>query len=244
MTKTIDLETTPSCATTASSTTVKSSTWSVSAHSSARLFRADNPSGRSTGIEDPMAPQCPGRVTRRPRPLRRHDRRGTQPSHTIPAIKSFLDQHSGRATSFVGEPIWDGRTPAEIAEATRHESLTNLAFASSHTDILRPYETAGMPCKVLDDDYRTHPRMLSATGPVVIGHFESPDELCATMHWPLPQSPMSAVTYEAGADLGLVRRVVRDHESRAGVSETSRTLSSYSWNCAPTAFGTSAAKPE
>src|SRR5579875_1742159 len=82
---------------------------------------------------------------------------GANPSRIIPAIREFTSAHSGRRTRFVGEPIWSGRTPAETAEATRHEALLNTAFADEPVTICCPYDTSGLDTAVLADAARTHP---------------------------------------------------------------------------------------
>ena len=45
-------------------------------------------------------------------------RSGRNPARIVPLIRAFLDSHSERPVRFVGEPIWAGRTAAEIAEGS------------------------------------------------------------------------------------------------------------------------------
>jgi DcmR-like sensory protein len=85
---------------------------------------------------------------------------GRNPSRIIPVIRDFTDAHPGDRTRFVGEPIWAGRSPAEIQEATRHEALINAAFADMPTSILCPYRSDGLDQAVLDDAEVTHPHLL------------------------------------------------------------------------------------
>jgi len=85
---------------------------------------------------------------------------GRNPSRIIPAVRRFTDAHRGVRTRFVGEPLWAGRSPAEIEEATRHEALVNAAFADVPTTILCPYPTAGLDAAVLADAETTHPLLL------------------------------------------------------------------------------------
>src|SRR5215471_1488201 len=44
---------------------------------------------------------------------------GRNPARIIPEVRSFTAKHPGQRVRFVGEPIWPGRTDAEIREATR-----------------------------------------------------------------------------------------------------------------------------
>src|SRR5205085_1214785 len=69
---------------------------------------------------------------------------GRNPARIIPQVRSFADKHPGRRVRFVGEPIWPGRSPAEICEAARHEALLNLAFAPAEATILCPYDASGL----------------------------------------------------------------------------------------------------
>ena len=56
---------------------------------------------------------------------------GSNPARIIPAWGDFADEHRGRVIRGIGEPIWADRSPAELVECQRHESLLNLAFADS-----------------------------------------------------------------------------------------------------------------
>ena len=75
---------------------------------------------------------------------------GANPARLIPAWREFVDAHaaSGRRVRGIGEPIWAGRSEAELVECQRHEALLNLAFADAGPlSLLCPYDTAS-----LDDD--------------------------------------------------------------------------------------------
>src|SRR5215467_14619546 len=63
---------------------------------------------------------------------------GRNPARIIPELSAFTDQHRGRRVRFVGEPVWPGRSPAELCEAARHEALINLVFADTAASILCP----------------------------------------------------------------------------------------------------------
>jgi MEDS: MEthanogen/methylotroph, DcmR Sensory domain len=52
------------------------------------------------------------------------------PARIIPAWRDFVASVDGRGHARgIGEPIWAERTPAELVECQRHETLLNLAFA-------------------------------------------------------------------------------------------------------------------
>ena len=91
---------------------------------------------------------------------------GRNPARITPEVRAFADKHPGQRVRFVGEPIWPGRSAAEIGEAARHEALINLAFARAPMTILCPYDASGLAGSVLADARRTHqePAASGATG--------------------------------------------------------------------------------
>ncbi|WP_327250589.1 sensor histidine kinase [Streptomyces sp. NBC_01244] len=85
---------------------------------------------------------------------------GRNPGRILAALQDFADLHVSRAARIVGEPIWPGRSPAEILEATRHEALINTAFTGRPATILCPYDARGLAPEVLADARRTHPTLI------------------------------------------------------------------------------------
>jgi transcriptional regulator with XRE-family HTH domain len=82
------------------------------------------------------------------------------PGEVIGGYRAFVKQkfESGAAwVRIVGEPVWAGRSEAEIIEWTRYESLLNLTFASMPTTIVCPYDARALPAGVVADARRTHP---------------------------------------------------------------------------------------
>jgi anti-sigma regulatory factor (Ser/Thr protein kinase) len=84
---------------------------------------------------------------------------GANPARIIPAWRGFVEQHAGSAVRGVGEPVWAGRSPAELDECRLHESLLNVAFDDVVSDfrLLCPYDADALPGTVLVDAQRTHP---------------------------------------------------------------------------------------
>ena len=81
---------------------------------------------------------------------------GRNPARIIPAIRRFTDSRRPHRTRFVGEPVWAGRSPAETAEATRHEALINEALAAVPASALCPYDASGLGAAVLSTDRVVH----------------------------------------------------------------------------------------
>jgi hypothetical protein len=85
---------------------------------------------------------------------------GANPARIIPAWRDFVvandvDRRSARG---IGEPIWAARTPAELVECQRHETLLNLAFAGVPAWwLLCSYDTTSLTPEVLEEAWLSHP---------------------------------------------------------------------------------------
>ena len=138
---------------------------------------------------------------------------GRNPARIIPEVREFTDKHSGQRVRFVGEPVWPGRSAAEVCEATRHEALINLAFTQVKATILCPYDAAGLAGSVLGDARRTHeePAARGATARTWR------DNLPPECDLPLGPPPADAEALAYETDLAPVRRLVERHARHAGL---------------------------
>lgn len=129
---------------------------------------------------------------------------GRNPCRIIPAVQEFIAA-GNQPVRFVGEPIWAGRSTAEITESTRHEALINLAFGGTDIKILCPYDAARLPHSVLADACRTHPSLAGCRiwpgGAAFLGPGSVP-ERCTR---PLSPPPRGAQTLRYRTDLRSVR---------------------------------------
>jgi anti-sigma regulatory factor (Ser/Thr protein kinase) len=137
------------------------------------------------------------------------------PARIIPEVLSFLDKHSGQRVRCVGEPIWPGRSAAEVCEATRHEALVNLAFARAQATLLCPYDASGLADCVLADARRTHQEPAAAGATAATWRDNLPPEC----DQPLGAPPAEAEALSYKTDLSPVRRLVERHARWAGLSE-------------------------
>ena len=140
---------------------------------------------------------------------------GRNPAQIIPEVRSFTAKHPGQRVRFVGEPIWPGRSDAEICEATRHEALLNLAFARARATILCPYDASGLADSVLAGARYTHqePAASGAGGPSGWSH--SGGRLSRQVTAVAPDA--EELGYER--DLAPLRRLVERCARRAGLGE-------------------------
>ncbi|MEV5319239.1 sensor histidine kinase [Streptomyces sp. NPDC052687] len=149
-------------------------------------------------------------------------RDGRNPGRILSMLQQFADRHADRDPVIVGEPIWVGRTPAEIREATRHEALINLAFAGRRATILCPYDTA-LPARVLEQAHRTHPVIGERTGYRPSPHYTDPHAVCRDCDAPLPEPVDPEVLPFDEWLLADVRDATRKWAESAGLSPDRRT---------------------
>jgi anti-sigma regulatory factor (Ser/Thr protein kinase) len=145
---------------------------------------------------------------------------GRNPAWIIPRVQDFADEHTGRLIRYVGEPMWPGRTSAQIREVTRHEALINLALARTAATVLCPYDASRLDPAVIADARFTHPLLIQG------GITEPSAAYSATFRLPIScdsqlPSPMihSAMSFTFTTDLSAVRALVRRRAREAGLSE-------------------------
>jgi anti-sigma regulatory factor (Ser/Thr protein kinase) len=146
---------------------------------------------------------------------------GTNPARIIPAWTAFVDEHGDRPLRGIGEPIWAERSPAELVECQRHESLLNVAF-SDHCEfvLLCPYDTSALRPDVVDEARRSHPylRQDGSHGPSA--DYRGTAEFAIPFAATLPEPPPSSVEFAFGlGSLGGVRSLVVGEARRAGLGE-------------------------
>ncbi|MET9962198.1 sensor histidine kinase [Streptomyces sp. NPDC006326] len=131
---------------------------------------------------------------------------GRNPGRILAALQGFAERHGGRAARIVGEPIWPGRSAAEVLEATRHEALINTAFAGREATILCPYDVFALSGDVVADARRTHPTIIEKGHELTSPAYTDASVVSADCDLPLPEPGPGAVSlaYESG-ELARVR---------------------------------------
>lgn len=144
---------------------------------------------------------------------------GRNPGRIMTVLTDFAGQCDGTRPRLVGEPIWAGRSPAEVREATRHEALLNLAFAGTAATILCPYATGELDAGTLADAERTHPELLSAGWAEPSPHYTPPIVVSADCDAPQVRPPPDRELIPIPADdQAAVRRRVAGFATAAGMS--------------------------
>jgi len=97
------------------------------------------------------------------------ERLGRNPARIIPAWQQFVNTYGGadKPVRGIGEPIWQGRSAAELGECRRHEALLNLAFVDAPAwQLLCPYDTSTLEDDVLHGACHTHPYLCDGASPL------------------------------------------------------------------------------
>jgi anti-sigma regulatory factor (Ser/Thr protein kinase) len=149
---------------------------------------------------------------------------GRNPAWIIPAWREFADAHPNQRMRGIGEPIWADRTPDELVECQRHESLLNYAFAdAAGFRLLCPYDTEALAPAVIEEAERSHPHVAAETGERPSVSYRG-TAACAEVHSdPLPEPRTLVHSLPFGeAMIDEVRRAAERHGARAGLSRRRR----------------------
>jgi anti-sigma regulatory factor (Ser/Thr protein kinase) len=146
---------------------------------------------------------------------------GANPARIIPFWREFVDQHSaeGRPLRGIGEPIWPGRSSAELVECQRHESLLNVALSpATPMWLLCPYDTDGLDPAVVEEALRSHPLVTKGPTQRESGAFRGVGASAAPFDAPLPSPAPGCHEFSFGpGNLTTVRDLVSASASGAGL---------------------------
>jgi hypothetical protein len=81
----------------------------------------------------------------------------------------------------VAEPVWTGRSEAELAEWIRYESVVNLVLASSPATIVCTYDARAVPDAVLAGARHTHPEVAPAGDATAALAYREPEDFLLNM---------------------------------------------------------------
>lgn len=144
---------------------------------------------------------------------------GRNPARLIPELRAFLEEHPGQRARYIGESIWPGRSDAELCEATRHEALLNLAFATAEVSIMCPYDVTGLAPSVVDGVHRTHPVILRDGQTRHASSYPGRGAVPAECDGPLPEPPPEAQVLGYETSLRQVRELVNRHSEALSMAD-------------------------
>jgi anti-sigma regulatory factor (Ser/Thr protein kinase) len=139
---------------------------------------------------------------------------GSNPARIIPAWRRFLQDNAsdGGPVRGVGEPIWAGRSDAEMTECQRHEALLNVAFDQGQAwKLLCPYDVDVLGDDVIRAARESHPFIVQDGVRRISDVYPSAWEGWSPFDGTLPRAPEEA--HELGfrwGELGDLRRSVAE----------------------------------
>jgi len=148
---------------------------------------------------------------------------GRNPSRMLALWQQFAREHAadghGKALG-IGEPVWPGRSAAELGECERHEALVNLAFdRGPGWRLLCVYDLEGLGQNVIDGARASHPWLCSggssATNDGYAGAQDPPQPFAGSL--PDPQAAVERLAF-AGETLGQMRHALSAWARAQGMS--------------------------
>jgi anti-sigma regulatory factor (Ser/Thr protein kinase) len=125
---------------------------------------------------------------------------GRNPARIIPAWQGFVEEGSSqdRPLRGIGEPVWPGRSEAEVEECQRHEWLLNHAFWDGPAwRLLCPYDSSALDDEVLSAALDSHSMSSGTWGSpdAAVGAALDPSAV-APFAGVLPASPAAATVFD------------------------------------------------
>jgi anti-sigma regulatory factor (Ser/Thr protein kinase) len=151
---------------------------------------------------------------------------GTNPGAIISAWDDFVAVHAaeGLRVRGVGEPIYPGRSPAELTECHQHEALLNLAFAEAPGFwLVCPYDVEALEPAIVEHSRVTHPRVVEDGVEVQSATYAADETVAATFESALEEPPSGAYVVAFDRDsLPAMRAFVGELAIDAGILGTRR----------------------
>jgi anti-sigma regulatory factor (Ser/Thr protein kinase) len=146
---------------------------------------------------------------------------GANPGRLIGVWRRFAGgSRSGAELRGICEPVYPGRTAAEMAECELYEALLNAAFdPGTRLRLMCLYDTASLPGSLLAAARQTHPFLTDGKRRDVSAEFR-PLNLAELYTRPLPARPDGAVRLSfARGELRGLRAFVATQAREAGLAE-------------------------
>jgi anti-sigma regulatory factor (Ser/Thr protein kinase) len=143
---------------------------------------------------------------------------GRNPGRIIATVWDLLSNGHGQPVWCIQEPLWPGRTPAEVTEVLRHEALVNLAFPGGPLSLLCLYPRQLLTESGMSDTRSTHPTLRTGDGVLASGSYLGAGVLPAQCLVPLKPPPAAAASMPYSDDLREVRRRAAAVAEAAGLA--------------------------
>ncbi len=148
---------------------------------------------------------------------------GANPARILPAWLRFVEEicGGGRRGRGLGEPVWPGRRPAELAECHLHEALLNVALPPTAPLWLRcPYDAEHLGSAALHEVAAAHPFLVENGACRPSNSYGGPNLAETVFRSALPEPAVPTVELPlGGAGLSAVRDLVLAHAVGTGVED-------------------------
>lgn len=145
---------------------------------------------------------------------------GSNPARIIAAWQTFVRAHDGAGQLYgIGEPVYPGRSPAELAECQLHEALLNVAFdAATPLWLLCPYDLEALAAEVIGEAEQHHPFLARGESQEASSTYQ-PIDPGRPFERPAPDRPVGieSLSFAVG-DLGRVRTYVARRAQLGGLA--------------------------
>jgi anti-sigma regulatory factor (Ser/Thr protein kinase) len=147
---------------------------------------------------------------------------GRNPARIISVWRDFVDARASadRPARGVGEPVWPGRSAAELVECGHHESLLNLAFdGDAPWRLMCPYDVEALDSDALEVARTTHRYLVDGDGGAIENEsYVQPADAPGPFEGPLaePRARPAAIAF-AEDDLAEVREHAYRRATEAGL---------------------------
>lgn len=105
---------------------------------------------------------------------------GRRPPQRIAAFHRYWQRHAvtagagGGQVRILAEPVWTGKSDADIAAWTRMEGALNVLLAATNIRMICPYDARVLQGRIVADSRRTHPQHIAGDQPSPSGEFLDP----------------------------------------------------------------------
>ena len=152
------------------------------------------------------------------------ERIGRNPARIIPVWRDFVQENCAldKPARGIGEPVWPGRTEAELVECGHHETLLNLAFADAPGwSLLCPYDASALSGEVIEAARSHHPHLGEngehTESPSYLPPDDAPDTLAGEL--PPPSNQPRELAFIGSASLRLLRTFIGECADGFDLSE-------------------------
>jgi anti-sigma regulatory factor (Ser/Thr protein kinase) len=148
------------------------------------------------------------------------------PARLLAVWRDFASEHatSGEGCALaICEPVWPGRSPAELSECERHEALVNLAFGGEPAwRMLCTYDVDALEDREIDAARASHPLAASAgvdpPGNARTYIDQPPRPFAGSLPAPAATDPAATIELSfAGGELAAIRHAVATWAGEQGL---------------------------